>query len=327
MPIFSIYTPTYNGEKFIRKTLESVLSQSLTDFEWYIHDDGSSDSTFEILQEYAVLDNRIILERGKNKTSILAMNKFIDNASGRYIAFIDHDDLWSKDYLRNVYEHLNANPDVEMAITSYTFTDETGNILDWKTPNLKDNEILSKTELKKRFLTTLDIEGFRWNKFVATDILQNSGVRIEDKFPADIYMEYKLTSYINKAVLIDEKGYSYRQSPHSEVGTVNPENTKGMLAAFHTINEWARADGLAEEGKYYQSFGYIDVLYNSTKKNRLSKAQVSEILVEFPWNQEVGISTFGLFKLFSKYKNLRNGHLEFAIKTILVRIRILLMKK
>lgn len=73
---FSIFTPTYNGEKFIKSCIDSVLNQNLTEFEWYIYDDGSTDSTYDVLKKLVLNDRRVHLSRGDNGNSIERMNDF-----------------------------------------------------------------------------------------------------------------------------------------------------------------------------------------------------------------------------------------------------------
>ena len=93
--MISIAMATYNGEKYIREQLDSVISQSFFDWELQVCDDCSSDSTFSILEEYALMDSRI--HPHKNSTN-LGFKKNFENAisfcTGDYIAFCDQDDIW-----------------------------------------------------------------------------------------------------------------------------------------------------------------------------------------------------------------------------------------
>ena len=98
--LVSIVTPLYNAEKYIGKTIESVLSQSYDDFEMIIVDDLSIDSSREVVKEYAKKDNKIkLIELESNQGAAVARNKGLEMATGRYIAFIDNDDIWEEDKL------------------------------------------------------------------------------------------------------------------------------------------------------------------------------------------------------------------------------------
>lgn len=316
-PIFSIFTSVYNAEKYIGKCLDSVLKQSLNDFEWYIHDDGSTDASYQICADFAQKDDRIILSQGNNGTCISKLNQFLKEAKGKYVAFIDHDDLWEPDYLETIYNRLNTN-NVDGAITSYTLINADGDRLGWYTPILKDGEILNSLELKRRFLTSLEIEGFRWNKFYKTDLYRKSKLEFQRKFPADIRFEYDLFDYVNTVVLVESKGYYYRQLVSSEVGDVNIDKTLGMLETFKIIGNRAIEEGLVEEGWYYRSWRYINNIFLRIQGGNFSNEELQMLFKAFSWKSEVQTNIIKTLIKFGKYKNRRDGNFKFAIKTILV---------
>ncbi len=91
MPMFSVVIPTYNRADLIRAALDSVFAQEFKDYEVIVVDDGSTDSTREILESY---DNRIRLFTQGNKGPGAARNLGLDHATGEYVTFLDSDDLW-----------------------------------------------------------------------------------------------------------------------------------------------------------------------------------------------------------------------------------------
>jgi len=98
--IVSVITPVYNGSVFIRETADSLKNQTFKDYEWVIIDDCSTDNTREICRELADGDSRIkLLFLEQNSGPIIARNRGMDKATGRYIAFLDADDLWTPDKL------------------------------------------------------------------------------------------------------------------------------------------------------------------------------------------------------------------------------------
>ena len=99
--LISIIMPVYNAEKFVYECIESVLSQKYQNFELLIIDDGSRDNTLSICQKFT--DNRIVICKQKNSGVSAARNKGLDLARGKYICFIDSDDVISKDYLNILY--------------------------------------------------------------------------------------------------------------------------------------------------------------------------------------------------------------------------------
>jgi glycosyltransferase involved in cell wall biosynthesis len=316
-PFFSVFTPVFNSEKFIRECIESVLHQTFSNFEWFIYDDGSTDKSYDICQKFAQREKRIILSRGENGHSIEQMNRFIDKAKGEYILFIDNDDVWDLDYLDSIYTRLVKN-DVDCIITSYSLIDADGKELGWYTPTLKDGEIIDKKEVKRRFLTTLDIEGFRWNKIYKRETIQKSGIKSRKLFPADIVFEYELINYIQRAELLNNKGYFYRQSSGSQVGKIDAYKTSRMLATFMEIGDTAIKEGFSEEGWYYKSWRYINSMFLRLKNKRLTKHEIRLVFDEFSWRRCVGRGLFSSLLKFMRYENKREGHLAFSIKTVYV---------
>lgn len=127
--LVSIITPSYNSEKFIRKTIDSVLSQTYKNWEMIIVDDVSPDNANDIIEEYIKKDSRIKLIRlEKNSGAAIARNKAIEESKGRYIAFLDADDCWKKDKLEKQINFMLKN-DYAFTYTAYEKVDENGNFL------------------------------------------------------------------------------------------------------------------------------------------------------------------------------------------------------
>lgn len=97
--LVSIITPCYNGEKFIARTIRSVLAQTYENWEMLIVDDGSSDGSADIVRSFAQADPRIRLLRQENAGSAAARNAGIRAAEGRYLALLDADDVWEPEFL------------------------------------------------------------------------------------------------------------------------------------------------------------------------------------------------------------------------------------
>ncbi|HEY9862115.1 MAG TPA: glycosyltransferase family A protein, partial [Candidatus Obscuribacterales bacterium] len=93
-PLVSVIIPAYNAERFIARTLESVLNQTYQNIEVLVVDDGSSDRTPEIVHHFAEIDARIILFHQSNAGVAAARNLAIQHAKGEFIAPLDADDIW-----------------------------------------------------------------------------------------------------------------------------------------------------------------------------------------------------------------------------------------
>lgn len=122
----SIITPTYNSEKFIESTANSVLNQTFKDWEWIIVDDLSKDGTRDYLKTLQNKDSRIkcvFLEQ--NSGSGIARNKAIELASGTYLAFLDSDDIWTDKKLEIQVDFMKKN-NYAFSHTSHGFINENG---------------------------------------------------------------------------------------------------------------------------------------------------------------------------------------------------------
>jgi len=105
--LVSVITPVYNSEKFIEKTIESVLNQTYEDFEYILINDKSSDNSEQIIRNYMEKDSRIkLINLEKNSGPAIARNRGIELSQGKYIAFIDSDDIWKKDKLKKQIDFM-----------------------------------------------------------------------------------------------------------------------------------------------------------------------------------------------------------------------------
>lgn len=122
--IVSVVMPCYNSERFIEESILSVLHQSFQDFELIIVDNGSSDKSLEIIEKYASQDSRISLFFSDNGAA-LARQKGIEVSSGKYIAFLDTDDLWHEDKLKYQTDFMEQHK-LDFSYHPYTLLSDEG---------------------------------------------------------------------------------------------------------------------------------------------------------------------------------------------------------
>lgn len=130
----SVITPAYNASEYIVETIESVLSQSYTDWEMLIVDDCSTDNTVEIVSKYCEKDSRIkLLKHTENQGVAAARNTALKEAKGEYIAFLDSDDMWHSEKLLKQLAFMEENQYV-LTYTGYqkylSESKEKGKIID-----------------------------------------------------------------------------------------------------------------------------------------------------------------------------------------------------
>ncbi|HEY9796728.1 MAG TPA: glycosyltransferase [Leptolyngbyaceae cyanobacterium] len=127
MPLISVVIPVYNNETTIQETIESVLSQSFSDLELIVINDGSQDSTLKIVS--SILDPRLKVFSYPNAGLAATRNRGVSHASGEYISFIDADDLWTPDKLEAQFKALQANPQAAVAYSWTDWIDQSGQFL------------------------------------------------------------------------------------------------------------------------------------------------------------------------------------------------------
>jgi glycosyltransferase involved in cell wall biosynthesis len=128
-PLISVVTPVFNASEFIRETINSVLNQTYSNWELILIDDASTDGSGKICSEMSSKDSRIHFEiQPVNKGAAFCRNRATELASGKYIAFLDADDLWAPEKLEFQLRFMQEN-ECDVSFTSYLHIDEKGNSL------------------------------------------------------------------------------------------------------------------------------------------------------------------------------------------------------
>lgn len=149
MDLVSVIIPVYNTEKYLKKCVDSFINQTYKNLEIILVDDGSTDSSPLMCDEYKKQDNRIIVIHKENGGLSDARNVGIENSSGSLITFFDSDDFVDSDYIRYLYE-LKIINHAEISACAYHVSDECGKVL--FTISGSKNELLSKEQFFEKML-------------------------------------------------------------------------------------------------------------------------------------------------------------------------------
>ena len=134
MVAISIVIPVYNVEKYLRECLDSLINQTFNDFEVICVNDGSKDSSLEILNEYAQKDIRFKVISQENGGSGSARNNGLSRAQGKYVQFLDGDDYFEPEMLEKLY-NLAEKHQADITVCSSRKVDDEGNITETRNPN------------------------------------------------------------------------------------------------------------------------------------------------------------------------------------------------
>lgn len=168
-PAISIIIPVYNAEKYLRRCIESVLTQSFTDFELILVNDGSKDKSPQICDEYASQDTRVRVIHKANGGVSAARNDGLDIAKGEYVTFIDSDDWVEREYLQSLYDKRS----LDFVIGSFIHE-----------PSGKKRKINEYTfignKLKDYVNNTYLTNGYPWGKLFKNKIIINNAIRFKN---------------------------------------------------------------------------------------------------------------------------------------------------
>ena len=169
IPIISIIVPIYNVEEYVEACIRSILAQSFVDFELILVDDGSTDKSGFICDQYSEKDSRIRVVHIINGGAAEARNVGLNMISGKYVTFVDSDDIVEKDYLAVLY-HAIIQSQAEIATCeNIDFTDEKDIIV--KENNVQYNVVSGKEVLNIRYRKGFNIAV--WGKIYRRDILDD----------------------------------------------------------------------------------------------------------------------------------------------------------
>lgn len=140
-PLVSVVLPVYNAERYLREALDSLLNQTFDDLEILAVNDGSKDSSLDILHHYAAVDDRIIVIDQENKGLVTTLNETIPKARGTYIARMDADDISLPRRLQLQVEQFEENPNLALVTGCYEVINEFSEFVRFSVLPTNDSDI------------------------------------------------------------------------------------------------------------------------------------------------------------------------------------------
>lgn len=226
----SVIIPVYNAGKFIRKCLDSIVSQTFPEFEVICIDDGSTDDSSPILSEYASQYKNITVIRQKNMGQGPTRNRGVGLAVGKYIKFVDADDYLHPNALQILYETAEKTK-VDIVVCKAFCVNETGDSISalkmWN--NLIGN--YSKKDLSNIDFFNNACSPVLWDKLIKADIAKTC-LSPALKRGQDFVTLIKYLALSNNVFFIDDKLYYYRHHVSSVMAT--PESRETIMSDFTT---------------------------------------------------------------------------------------------
>ena len=202
----SIIIPVYNVEKYISKCLESVITQTYTNLEILVNNDGSTDNSYQICKEYALIDSRIKLFSQENKGLSAARNAMLDKVTGYYILFVDSDDIIAPEHVERLVKIIEEN-NADGAACSYF-----GGRKEKVFPKRKKSRLIrySGEQFADKITWILGYRCFAWGRLIKSSFWNGisfpEGLIFEDMFTLP-----KVVMKLDSIVYTKEKLYFYRK--------------------------------------------------------------------------------------------------------------------
>ena len=213
-PEISIIVPVYNTENYLRRCIDSILDQSFENFELILVNDGSTDNSGKIIDEYKSKDKRIKVIHKENGGQGSARNRALDIAKGNYIGFVDSDDWIHRDMYKCMYKFITED-NTDIVQVDHDIVKE---YIKDKKCNLSDIEVICIENIIEKFADCNSFEIlpfiFPVNKLYKKEIWKELRFP-EGKFAEDLRVIYKIYFKVPKFKIIDFKFYNYYMSSNS----------------------------------------------------------------------------------------------------------------
>ena len=214
--MLSIIVPVYNVEEYLDDCMKSIVSQFTNDIEVILVDDGSTDNSGKMCDDYAKKYKEINVIHQNNQGLSAARNSGIDIARGEYITFIDSDDMIAPKFIHDAIEFLqDEHVDIvafsnERCESDFHFLQEKFEFYENISVNVYDNPI----DKMRAFLIGKEIGTMAWAKIYRRKIFDSIRYPV-GKYHEDVFTTYKLVHKANKIITTSQIGYIYRKSPNS----------------------------------------------------------------------------------------------------------------
>jgi cellulose synthase/poly-beta-1,6-N-acetylglucosamine synthase-like glycosyltransferase len=232
-PKVSIIMPVRNGQKYIGEAIESIAAQTYRDFELIVVNDGSTDGTCDQLQRFTSRIDLQCIHHPTTQGIARSVNDGIRNARGRFIAFLDHDDLWFPEFLETQMAHLDRNPDVGMVHSDFQTIDAAGNVLEASVAKCRKRTRVSGYVFRALFMDSFIVGN---SVLIRKDCFNRLGVFDEALRIGDYHMWLRIARFY-KVNYTPEVLTKYRQHQTQDSRKFSAELVPPGLSALQSILE------------------------------------------------------------------------------------------
>jgi len=290
----TIIMPVYNAKNYLTETIESVLNQSFIEFELIAINDGSTDNSLEILKSYSKIDKRIIVLEQENRGVSKTRNRGINLAKGKYISFLDADDLLEKDFLKTLYKLLEKGK-TDIAITGYSpfYNKPKTKVLKYTNRNL----VFNNSNKDNWFSDLLDCGlGINiWNKLYKKEMLDKFKIRFDEElsYGEDIFFCWKAILAANSISFDNFSRYYYRLSSSSASMKYHSDLYEKYKVGFNEVVNFAIEHDMysnkIDEDIYYYFFRRLPALLTMIIRSNNNLKEKKQLIKNVTDQKEIKI--------------------------------------
>lgn len=270
--LISIIIPVYNAEKYIRKSLDSVLGQTYRKLEVILVNDGSTDQSGAICNEYAQKDSRVVVLHKENGGVSSARNAGLKRAKGNYIGFIDPDD-WIDPYMFEELYQLIINHNTDISACGYVIEDINGNILK-QTAHSEVREF-NRVATFNNILDPTSFQGYVWNKLFSAELIKKESLAFDEDIHFGEDLLFCCENFLRNQKLIYDPSPRYHYIYHDHNTTkakFSPKKLTLLQALEKIISLVRNQEGLnANKFKNFYIYTTIDLLMHSIKEKKSTR--------------------------------------------------------
>ena len=279
-PLISIIVPVYNVQEYLSKCIESILNQTMKDFELILINDGSNDKSPKICDKYSLKDSRIKVIHKENEGVSIARNTGINISRGKYIVFADSDDYVDENWCCEMYKAI-INNNKHMIMTGITIYNTRSNNNIINKLDLNSDTDISRIKKKDFFiLYKKQLISSPCNKIYIRKIINDNAIRFKKSLTLgeDLLFNLEYLKFVDEDIIIINKPlYNYILNDKESLDNRYYENLfeiyNMQYSKLYSFMELFNADIKAYEVSFYSSYFYMlmRVLHNTfNKKNKAS---------------------------------------------------------
>ncbi len=286
MVTVSVIIPVFNAEKYISTCIESLISQSYSDFEIICVDDGSTDNSPRILQQYMSMDPRIKIIEQKNQFAGNARNTGMEVASGKYCMFLDVDDFFEKNMIELQVRQIERDHADICICDADIYDDQAGTFR-------KSEWLLAKSYIPHVPFNREEIKDHiffiktpaAWNMIISSAFIKEHALKFQEtKNTNDLYFTYAALNLAQKITVVDMVLVHYRIGTGSNLQSGNDKSPLDFCRAFLKLKELLIEKGIFDEVKR----GYISLYLTNFEYHMFTLQSVQSFKVLYDYFKENG---------------------------------------